>query len=143
MTRGGDAFTIPFPAPLPAERRGEHWWVVAGGHEVRLSNLPKPYWPLAAGGFTKGDLLAYYFNAGPVMLPYLEGRPLTLKRMPNGIEGRSFYQKDVDGEGLPDWLTVCRVATHEDDQEGRYDDMLVADSVASLLHVANLGCIEM
>lgn len=143
MASGGEPFTIPFPTPLPAERRGEHWWVEAGGHEVRLSNLGKPYWPPDAGGFTKGDLLAYYFNAGPTMLPYLEGRPLTLKRMPNGIAGQSFYQKDVDEQGLPEWMTVCRVATHEDEEEGRFDDMLVAGSVAALLYVANLGCIEM
>jgi hypothetical protein len=64
VASGGEPFTIPFPTPPPAERRGEHWWVEAGGHEVRLSNLGKPYWPPDAGGFTKGDLLAYYFNAG-------------------------------------------------------------------------------
>ncbi|MGH9283229.1 MAG: DNA polymerase domain-containing protein, partial [Acidimicrobiales bacterium] len=93
--------------------------------------------------YTKGDLVGNYLNAGPTMLPYLEGRPLTLKRMPDGIGGRSFYQKDVDEEGLPDWMTVCRVATHEDEEEGRYDEMLIADSLAALLHVVNLGCIEM
>jgi bifunctional non-homologous end joining protein LigD len=132
-----EPFTIRFPAPLPAERRGEHWWAEADGHEVRLSNLAKPYWPPEAGGFTKGDLLAYYVNAGPTIVPYLEGRPLTLKRMPNGIAGKAFYQKDMP-EGVPDWVTRCKVDT----EDGRVDDMLVADSVAALLFVANLGCIE-
>ena len=81
----GPAFTVQFPKPLPAERKGEHWWMEADGRELRLSNLEKVFWP--DEGYTKGDLVAYYFNAAPHILPYLQGRPLTMKRMPNGITG--------------------------------------------------------
>ena len=70
----GPAFTVDFPTPLPAERRGEHWWMEAEGRELRLSNLNKVFWP--DEGYTKGDLIAYYFNVADLILPYLRGRPL-------------------------------------------------------------------
>ena len=60
----GPAFTVQFPKPLPAERKGEHWWMEADGRELRLSNLEKVFWP--DEGYTKGDLVAYYFNAAQI-----------------------------------------------------------------------------
>ena len=67
MPRRGEAgtspepFTVKFPRPLPAEKRGEHWWLDVDGRELRLSNLDKIFWP--EEGYTKGDLIAYYYNA--------------------------------------------------------------------------------
>src|ERR1700693_5748292 len=77
----GPAFTVEFPRPLPAEREGEQWWMAVDGRDLRLSNLDKVFWP--EEGYTKGDLVAYYFNVAERILPYLAGRPLTMKRMPD------------------------------------------------------------
>ena len=76
---------LHFPAPLPATRSGDAWRVEAGGRELRVSNLDKLYWP--DDGITKGDLLAYYWNVADLLLPHLHDRPLTMKRMPNGLAG--------------------------------------------------------
>src|SRR5207249_11622866 len=96
---GGPAFTVDFPKELPAERRGEHWWMEVDGQELRLSNLDKVFWP--DEGYTKGDLVAYYYNVAPRILPYLAGRPLTMKRMPNGMTGRHFYEKEARSHTPP------------------------------------------
>ena len=64
----------------------------AEGRELRLSNLDKVFWP--DEGYTKGDLLAYYFNVAELILPYLRERPLTMKRMPDGIGGTVLLRED-------------------------------------------------
>ena len=132
----GEPFTIAFPSPLPVERSGESWAAEVDGREVRLSNLDKVFWPQE--GFTKGDLVAYYFNVGPTILPYLAGRPLTLKRMPNGVAGRAFFQKDAP-DHTPAWMTRCAI----EPEDGRIDEMLVAEARPDLLFIVNLGCIEL
>lgn len=130
-------FTLEVPHELPVERRGEHWYLQAPDREVRLSNLDKVFWPQER--YTKGDLLAYYYNVAPTMLPYLVGRPLTMRRMPDGIEGHEFYEKNAPSH-TPDWVPRCRVDSSE--SEGGAIDFLMADDVASLEFVVNLGCIE-
>ncbi len=137
--RGGQAFTFDPPLPLPAEREGEHWWLRVGRRKLRLSNLDKPYWPKE--GYTKGDLLAYYFNVAETMLPYLRDRPLTMKRMPDGIEGPYFYEKNAPSH-TPDWMPRCRVTSEEDEAKSSFNDFLMANDLAGLLFVANLGAIE-
>src|SRR5437773_5017734 len=102
--RSGPAFTIDFPRPLPAERKGEHWWTEADGRRLRLSNLDKVFWP--EEGYTKGDLIAFYYNIAPWILPYLHQRPLTMKRMPNGISGQFFYEKEAPSH-TPPWMQRC------------------------------------
>jgi bifunctional non-homologous end joining protein LigD len=83
----------------------------AGGEsvakEVKLTNLKKLFWP--AEGYTKGDLVAYYEQVAPLLLPYLRDRPLVLTRYPDGITGKSFYQKDAP-EFAPAWVRTERVA---------------------------------
>jgi bifunctional non-homologous end joining protein LigD len=133
----GPAFTVETPEPLPAERDGEHWWMEVDGHRLRLSNLDKVFWPQE--GYTKGDLLAYYWNVRHQILPYLEDRPLTRKRMPDGIEGPFFYEKNAPSH-TPDWVPRCRVES-EDAGEG-FNDFLVANAAADLLFVVNTGAIE-
>lgn len=110
------------------------------GRRLRLSNLDKPYWP--DEGYTKGDLLAYYFNLAETLLPYLRDRPLTMKRMPDGIRGPYFFEKNAP-EHTPDWMPRCRVESEEDEARMGYNDFLVANDVAGLLFVVNLGAIEM
>jgi len=140
----GPAFTVEFPSPLPAERRGEHWWMQAGGRELRLSNLDKVFWP--EEGYTKGDLVAFYFNIADQILPYLRGRPLTMKRMPDGLAGGFFYEKDAPSH-TPEWMSRCPVPTSgETTRWGpvKHDviNYLMVEDVAGLLFMANLACIE-
>lgn len=131
------AFTVTFPQALPAERDGEHWWMEAGGRRLRLSNLNKVFWQKE--GYTKGDLIAYYYNAADLILPYLRGRPLTMKRMPDGAEGPFFYEKSAPSH-TPDWMPRCPVES-EDAKTGLIDYLMVGDT-AGVLFIANLGCIE-
>jgi bifunctional non-homologous end joining protein LigD len=133
----GPAFTVDLPRPLEARRDGDAWWFEVDGRELRLSNLNKVFWP--EQGYTKGDVVAYYLNVADLLVPHLEGRPLTLKRMPDGIEGGFFYEKTAPSH-TPDWMDRCKVAS-EDSKHGIID-YLVANDTASVLYVANLGCIE-
>jgi bifunctional non-homologous end joining protein LigD len=140
----GPAFTVEFPAPLPAERKGEHWWMQAEGRELRFSNLNKVFWP--DEGYTKGDLIAFYWNVADLILPYLRGRPLTMKRMPDGLKGGFFYEKDAPSH-TPNWMSRCPVPTSgESSRWGavKHDviNYLMVDDVAGLLFMANLACIE-
>ena len=128
--------TIDFPVELPTERKGEHWYARAGDRELRLSNLDKVFWPKE--GFTKGDLLTYYFHVSPTMRPHLENRPLTLKRMPNGVEGDFFYEKNAPAH-TPEWMHRIPV---DSEGSGRTINFLSVCDVAEMLWVANLGCIE-
>ena len=143
--KAGPAFTVDFPKALPAERQGEAWWMEVGDRRVRLSNLDKVFWP--DEGYTKGDLLAYYFNVADLIIPYLAQRPLTLKRMPNGVAGDFFYEKEAPPT-TPEWMSGCAVDSTSTG-ESRWGPVkhevihfLTVDDVASLLFVVNLGCIE-
>jgi bifunctional non-homologous end joining protein LigD len=128
---------LPFPTPLPARRAGEAWLLEAAGRELRLSNLHKLYWP--DDGITKGDLLAYYWNVAELILPHLRDRPLTMRRMPDGLAGQPFYEKQVPAHA-PDWLPTAAVPSEDDT---RVVEFVVVQDLASLLYVVNLGCIEM
>ena len=128
--------TIDFPLELPVEKKGEHWHARAGDKQLRLSNLDKIYWP--DEGFTKGDLLTYYFNVSPTMLPHLHERPLTLQRMPTGVKEGFFYEKNAPRH-TPEWMTTVPVKA---DGESKTINFLTVCDVADMLYVANLGCIE-
>ncbi len=126
-----------FPSALPAERAGDAWRLQAAGRELRLTNLDKVYWP--GEGITKGDLLAYYWNVAPLLLPHLADRPLTMHRMPDGLAGEPFYEKQVPGHA-PSWLPTALVPSDEGSRVVRH---VVVGDLPTLLYVANLGCIEM
>src|SRR5437867_9346510 len=134
----GPAFTVEFPKPLPAERKGEHWWMEVDGRELRLSNLDKVFWP--DEGYTKGDLISYYFNVAELVVPHLAGRPLTMKRMPDGIAGPHFYEKSAPSH-VPDWIGRCKVLS-EDAKTGAIDHMTI-DDAPGLLYRAHLACIAL
>ena len=131
-------FTVEMPRALEVRKEGDVWWLEVGGRELRLSNLDKVFWP--DDGFTKGDLLAYYLNVADLLLPHLERRPLTMKRMPDGIDGPSFYEKTAPSH-TPAWVHRCTVLS-DDAKDGRID-YLTVDDLDTLLFVANLGAIEM
>jgi bifunctional non-homologous end joining protein LigD len=111
--------------------------ITANGHQVQLTNLQKIYWP--ADKITKGELIDYYRRISKYMLPYLKNRPQSLNRHPNGIKGFSFYQKDMDVAQLPDWV---RTEKQYSKSNKEYLDYLICDDKATLLYMANLGCIE-
>ena len=77
---------------------------------LKLSNLDKPFWP--DEGITKGDLLAYYRDVAPVLVPHLRDRPFTMKRYPDGWQGKHFFQKDAP-KHMPDWLRTRAVPGHD------------------------------
>ena len=130
--------TVEFPVPLEAVKAGKGaWHAVVGGVDLQLSNLDKPYWK--PEGYLKGDLVSYYANIAPLILPALHDRPLTLKRMPDGADGPFFYMKQAPAH-VPAW--VPRASVHSPDVAKTIDYLLAQDE-ASLVYLANLGCIEM
>jgi bifunctional non-homologous end joining protein LigD len=106
------------------------------GHDLKFTNLSKIYWPKEK--VTKRDMLNYYYQAAPFMLPYYKDKPQTLNRFPHGIEGETFYQKDVKGKA-PEWI---KTFPYHSDADDRDKEFLVITNEASLLYVASLGCIE-
>ena len=107
------------------------------GHEIKFTNLSKLYWPEEK--VTKRDMLNYYYQVAPFIVPYLRDRPQSLNRFPNGINGTSFYQKNVRGK-VPDWIATY---PYESNREGHDKEFMLCTDEASLLYMASLGCIEM
>ena len=106
------------------------------GKRLYLSNLNKVYFP--DSGYTKRNLLAYYYRVAEYVLPYLRDRPLVLRRYPDGIQGPSFFQKDLR-EGLPEWFRTVDVPSDKRGEEIHY---AIANDPASLLYLTGLGCID-
>lgn len=107
------------------------------GHDLKFTNLSKIYWPDEK--ITKRDMLNYYYQVAPFMLPYMKDRPQSLNRHPNGIKGESFYQKNVSGKVEP-WITKH---DYENTTKEGGKTFLVCTEEASLMYIAKLGCIEM
>jgi bifunctional non-homologous end joining protein LigD len=127
----------PAAAGLPAEgvlRRGKR--------ELRLSNLDKVFWP--AEGLTKGDLLDYYRQVAPVLLPHLRQRPFTMRRYPDGIAGKAFFQKDAP-KHMPNWIPTYRalVSTRDGSRTKKWVDLPLVDDALALLWMVNMGCIDL
>jgi bifunctional non-homologous end joining protein LigD len=113
-----------------------------GKRVLKLSNLDKPFWP--EEGITKGDLLSYYQRVAPVLVPHLKDRPFTMKRYPDGWQGKFFFQKDAP-KGMPDWIPTASIVVSTRDkprQRRRIDAPLVNDELA-LLWMVNMACIDM
>jgi bifunctional non-homologous end joining protein LigD len=123
---GADREELPEPPKLVGDEKN-----------IQFTNLDKPYWP--EDGYTKGDLIEYYRTISPWLLPYLADRPLVLTRYPDGIDGKSFYQKDAP-EWTPDWIETVRI---EHDSKEKPNNYFVANELESLLYVANLGAIPL
>lgn len=120
-------------APLPSV-------VKRGKRELRLSNLDKPFW--SDEGITKGDLIAYYRDVAEVLVPHLRGRPFTMKRYPDGWQGKFFFQKQAPTH-MPEWIgRSSQPASTREGEQKVIDYALVNDELA-LLWMANMGCIDL
>jgi len=108
--------------------------VTVAGRELSLTNLDKVFWP--ESGFTKGDLVHYYVSVAADLLPHLSGRPLNLTRFPDGIGGKSFYQKDIPASA-PDWVRTVGIAHADHDV-----NYCLADSPATLAWLGQWGVVE-
>ena len=106
------------------------------GNEIKFSNLDKLFW--AKEKIEKRDLLNYYYQVAPFILPYIKNRPQSLNRYPDGYAGKSFYQKDVTGK-VPDWMELFPYRSADENTDKNF---LVAQDEASLLFMINMGCIE-
>jgi bifunctional non-homologous end joining protein LigD len=107
------------------------------GHSLTFTHLSKIFWPKEK--YTKRDLLNYYYQVAPYILPYLKERPQSLNRHPNGITGPGFYQKNVSGK-VPDWIETFPYHSAQDNEDKEF---LVCTDEASLLYMVSLGCIEL
>jgi bifunctional non-homologous end joining protein LigD len=105
--------------------------------EMNFTHLDKIFWP--AEGYTKGDLVAYYRAVAPCLLPFLKDRPLVLTRYPDGIAGKSFFQKDAP-DFLPDWVRREKIYSKDSDRDIAY---IIADGLETLLYVINMGTIPL
>ena len=104
---------------------------------VPFTNLDKIFWPQDC--FSKGDLIEYYANIAVWLLPYLENRPVVLDRYPDGIEGKSFYQKDAPGF-VPSWIRTEQIWSEQSQREIGY---FIVEDPTSLLYIINLGTIPL
>ena len=107
--------------------------------QLTLTNLDKLLYP---DGFTKGQVLDYYTRIAPVLLPHLAGRPLTLKRWPNGVQGHSFYEKNAPSH-RPDWLRTETLPSPGSTKQRETIQYAVVEELAALVWVANLATLEL
>jgi len=113
-----------------------------GKRTLELSNLDKVFWPDEQ--ITKGDLLEYYREVAPVLVPQLKNRPFTMRRYPDGITGKAFFQKDAPSH-MPDWIPTFRalVSTRGRPPQKKWVDFPLVNDELALLWMVNMGCIDM
>lgn len=107
---------------------------------LKLTNLHKVLYP--ESGFTKGQVIDYYARIAPVLLPHLRGRPATLRRYPNGVDGQSFFEKNV-ARHAPEWVRTERLATPGSSVGNEYLDFVLIEDLPTLVWVANLAALEL
>jgi bifunctional non-homologous end joining protein LigD len=114
--------------------------VTKGKRQLRLSNLDKPFW--RAEGITKGDLIAYYRDVASVLVPHLRDRPFTMKRYPDGWEGKHFFQKQAPSH-MPEWIARSTQPASTREGEKKVIEYAVVDDELALMWMANMGCIDL
>ena len=124
------------PGSFVIPRDRESVVVRADGKDVALTNVHKPFWPEL--GITKGDLLQYYADVAPFLVPYMQDRAQVMKRYPNGAAGEFFYMKRTPSNAPP-WLRTCSI----EHGSGSVIAFPMIDDLATLLWLINLGCIDL
>ena len=119
---------------LPKDKNGLE--VEIDGRVVKLTNLDKPFWPKL--GVVKRDLIQYYINIAPALLPHLEDRAMVMKRYPNGAASEFFFMKRAPSP-RPEWIEIC----HIEHSSGNVIDFPMIQDLPSLMWVINLGCIDL
>jgi bifunctional non-homologous end joining protein LigD len=119
-----------------ADGKSESLRLEIDGRTLNFTNLNKIYFP--DSNVRKRDLIAYYYRMADYILPFLKNRPLVMRRYPNGIEQKSFFQKEAP-ESIPDWIP--RAVVYSDERGGEMDYVMANDRPA-LLFLTNLGCID-
>jgi bifunctional non-homologous end joining protein LigD len=125
------------PMVVPEGGARKRTKVTVGGHELSLSNLDKVLYP--QGGFTKSELIEWYARMGEVLLPHLRGRPLTMKRYPDGVEAAHFYEKRCPRH-RPEWVRTAQVWSERHQEEIEY---CLVEDLPTLVWAANLANIEL
>jgi bifunctional non-homologous end joining protein LigD len=112
------------------------------GRDLTLTNLAKVLYPV--DGFTKAEVLDYYQRISAVLLPHVAGRPMTLKRYPDGVDGESFFAKHAPA-GRPDWVRTGEIASHGSRARspGEPIEYVVIDDLPTLIWAANLAALEL
>ncbi|MBE8724343.1 DNA ligase D [Flavobacterium hungaricum] len=123
--------------PKTAKQTENDFDLKLGKVTLHLSNQNKIYFP--DDKITKGEIIQYYNEVSDLILPYLKDRPQSMNRFPNGIEGPSFYQKDVDEDKIPSWIKTKKIFSESNNAN---IDYLICNEKATLLYMANLGCID-
>lgn len=111
--------------------------VEVGGRLLKLTNLDKVLYPKA--GFTKGQVIDYYARIAPVLVPHLAGKPLTLKRYPNGVDEQYFFEKNAT-KHRPDWVKTAPIWSEGNKRDVNY---ILVNDLATLVWIANLAAIEL
>lgn len=111
-----------------------------GGRELTLSNLEKVLYP--RDGFTKGAVVDYYRRVAPVLLPHVRDRPVTRKRCPDGVEGRTFFEKNAPAH-TPGWVRTVNLPTPGSAKGRASADFVLVDGPATLVWLANLAALEL
>src|SRR5437763_11277178 len=111
--------------------------VEIGGRQLKLTNLDKVLYPAAK--FTKGQIIDYYARIAPVLVPHLSGKPLTLKRYPNGVAEQPFFEKNAT-KYRPEWVKTAPIWSEGNRRTVHY---VVADDLATLVWLANLAALEL
>lgn len=124
------------PRQVNVVKETDRWRVLRTRRNLSVSNVDKEMFP---GEFTKGDMIQYYSTVAPLLLPHLADRPISMSRYPNGINGKSFYEKRAPGH-QPDWMDTGLVSS---ESMGGDIDFLLASNRESLMWFANMGCIEL
>ncbi|MEV0679320.1 non-homologous end-joining DNA ligase [Actinosynnema sp. NPDC050436] len=114
--------------------------VRVGERRVRLTNLDKVLYPEA--GFTKAEVIDYYTRIAPVLLPHLAGRPVTVRRFPDGVGGGSFFEKNAPSH-VPEWVRTVRIPTPGSSRGAEFLDFVVVQELATLVWLANAAALEL
>jgi bifunctional non-homologous end joining protein LigD len=114
--------------------------VSVDGRTLTLTNLAKVLYPET--GFTKAEVLSYYQQVAPVLLPHIAGRPMTLKRYPDGVDGEAFFAKHAPTY-TPDWIRTVRIVSTSSRARGETVTYLLVDDLPGLIWVANLAGLEL
>lgn len=136
MKPAGETSTPRRRGGLPIDAAAKEGLAEVDGQKLKLTHLDKLYFP--AAGYRKRDLLDFYHDIADFLVPHLRGRPYSMLRYPDGIAGKSFFQKNA-GERLPEWIARVRIASHNERGSIQF---VLCDNAPTLLYLVNLGCID-